>query len=90
MNVGSGAVNVELHIEELVLHGFAPYDRQAIAAALQQALARLLHDHGVPPALTAGGRFDHLYAGAFNVAPGMSAQAIGVQVAEAVYGGLSR
>ena len=34
-------MNVELHIEQLVLHGFDPRDRRAIGEAVQRELARL-------------------------------------------------
>lgn len=40
-------MNVELHIEQLVLHGFAPSDRYRIGAAIQQELARLLAQQGI-------------------------------------------
>ena len=40
--------NINLHIEELVLHGFDPAGRYQIAAALQAELARLLEEQGVP------------------------------------------
>ncbi len=30
--------NIELHIEELVLHGFSPNDRHAIGEAVQREL----------------------------------------------------
>ncbi len=39
--------NVELHIEELVLHGFDPRDRHAIADAVQQELTRLVAEQGL-------------------------------------------
>ena len=83
-------MNVELQIDELILHGFDPRERQRIGAAVQQELTRLLGAQGVPQGLAQGGRFEQVNAGAFTVAPGMSAEAIGAQVAQAVYGGLSR
>ncbi|MEJ2009120.1 MAG: hypothetical protein P8Z30_13360 [Acidobacteriota bacterium] len=39
---------VEVHIEELVLHGFAPGDRHRIAVAVKQELSRLILAEGVP------------------------------------------
>ena len=51
---------VQLHIEELVLHGFAPADRYRIAAAVQLELTRLLAEHGVSPALQQGGEAQRL------------------------------
>jgi hypothetical protein len=39
--------NIELHIEELVLHGFSPLQRHTIADALGSELAARLADRGV-------------------------------------------
>ena len=39
---------IEVHIEELVLHGFQPYDRWPIAAALEGELRGLLAECGLP------------------------------------------
>jgi hypothetical protein len=43
--------SVELHIEQLVLHGFAPHEKGLIVQALEAELVRLLSEYGVPPAL---------------------------------------
>jgi hypothetical protein len=86
---GKARPSVEIEIEELVLHGFAPGDRYAIAAAVQRELARVLADRGVPRGWAQGLDAARLDAGAFDVALGGSADAIGAQVAGAVYGGLS-
>jgi hypothetical protein len=80
---------LELHIEELVLHGFASGDRYRIGDALEHELGRLFAEQGIPPSLTQGREVAHLNGGAFEVKPGSRAQAIGVQVARAVYGGFS-
>ena len=44
------STEVELHIEELVLEGFEPHQREDIAEALRARLAEALAT-GVPPAL---------------------------------------
>lgn len=82
-------VNVELHIEELVLRGFAPGDRRLIGEAVERELARLFGDQGVPPSLPQDATVRHLDAGAFDVRPGFGTEAIGAQVARAVHGELS-
>ncbi|MGH9944725.1 MAG: hypothetical protein ACRD9R_20450 [Pyrinomonadaceae bacterium] len=79
---------VELHIEELVLHGFAPGDGVDIGAAVERELARLFAEQGVPPSFMHGLEATRVNAGGFNVAPGAQAEAIGAQVAQAIYGGL--
>jgi hypothetical protein len=80
--------NIELHIEELILHGFAPGDGHRIGAAVEAELTRLFVEQGVPPSLAQGGEMPRLDGGRFEVAPGSRAEVIGAQVARTVYGGL--
>ena len=82
--------NIELHIEELVLHGFAESDRQSIGEAVKSELSRLFAEQGMPPSLEQGGSIDSLKSGDFKITPGSSAEVIGARVAQAVYGGLKR
>jgi hypothetical protein len=82
--------NVELHIEELVLYGFSPGDRYRIGDAVECELGRLFIEQGVPPLSVQSGELAYLDGGAFEVKPGSGAEEIGVRVARAVYGGLSR
>ena len=78
---------VRLHVEELHLHGFATADRHVIGDALQTELTRLFVERGFPASLTSQSEVEHLDAGRFAIPPGTRANAIGVQVARAVYGG---
>jgi len=39
--------DIHLHIEELVLHGFAPGDRHQISEAMQQELTRLISEKNI-------------------------------------------
>jgi len=80
--------NIELNIEELVLHGFSPGDRHHIGDAVERELTRLLADQGVPQSLERGREIAHVDGGAFEVAPDSRAGVVGAQVAKAVYGGL--
>ena len=82
--------NINLHIEELVLHGFAPGDRHRIGDAVEQELRRLLIEQGVPASLARQGIADRIDAGKFEMAPEARAERVGVQVARAVYGGFRR
>ena len=82
--------NIELNIDELVLHGFAPGDRYSIGEAVERELTRLLADQSVPQSLERGGEIANMDGGAFEVAQGSRAQVVGVQVAKAVYGGLRK
>jgi hypothetical protein len=83
-------VRIELHIDELVLHGLPPGDRHHIADTLQRELSRLFAEQGVSPALASRGEVGHLDGGSFKVARGAKPNSIGAQVAQAVYGGLNR
>jgi len=80
----------ELHIDELVLHGFRPADRYAIAAAIERELGRLFTEGGVPPTLLERGQTEgslttyRLDAGSFDVPHDATADAIGVQVARRI------
>ncbi|MEH1828428.1 MAG: hypothetical protein V7L22_24345 [Nostoc sp.] len=80
-------MNVELHIEELVLHGFEGGDRDRIGEAVQQELTRLFAQ-GVPPSLAQGGEIGRLDGGGFEMTASMQSGAIGVQIAQSIYGGL--
>ena len=82
--------SIELHIEELVLHGFAPGDRYRIADAVERELARLFAEQGVPPSLAQNNHVARLDGRAFEVAPQAKPETMGVQIARAVYGRLEQ
>lgn len=81
--------SLELHIERLVLHGVAPRDRDLVGAALQAELGRLLTERGIPAGLSRGGALDRLRIDPRSLAAGASAEVMGVQIAQAIYRGLS-
>jgi hypothetical protein len=82
--------NIELHIEELVLHGCALEDRYRIGEAVHCELLRLLAEQGVPPGLTRGGEVARLDCGNCPIEAGGKPEAMGARVAQAVHGGLNR
>ena len=82
--------NIELHIEELVLHGFPARDHHLIGEAVQRELTRLLSERGIPGSLTRGGEVARLDGGSFSVKQGSKADVVGRQVAQAVFGGMKR
>ncbi len=82
--------NIELHIEELVLHGFAPGDRYAIGKAVELELTRLFNERGISPSLSKDMHVDHLNSGEFNVAQGVKAETIGTQIAGAIFKGIDK
>lgn len=81
---------IDLHIEELVLHGFASGDRHRIARAMGQELERLLDGQDLPAALAGGVELSHLDAGIFEITPGTRPEIIGARVARALYERLSQ
>lgn len=82
--------SIHLHIEELVLHGFAPGDRHRIGDAVQRELALLFTEKSAPPALAKSTEIDRVNAGTFQMTPAPRPEATGIQVARAVFGGLGR
>lgn len=78
--------SLEVHIEELVLHGFAPAERYLIGEAVERELTRLFTERGAPPAIKRGGEFARLDGGAFEARPGSNSKTIGAQLANAIYG----
>lgn len=78
---------IELHIEELVLHGFSPHNSADLGAAVEREIVRLLQVQGLPSGLIdeANVSVDHLNAGSFNVMPHNKAAAVGAQIAQSVY-----
>lgn len=83
-------MNIELQIEELVLHGFARKDQGRIQRAIEQELTRLFTEQGVPASLSRSQKIQQLQGGSFNVRVGMGFEAIGSQVAQGIYGGMGQ
>jgi hypothetical protein len=54
---------VELHIEELVLHGWTPSAARRVGAALQSELGRLLAERGLPSSLATSAEIPRIDAG---------------------------
>ena len=82
--------HIKLHIEELVLQGFAPGDRYAISEAVERELSRLLTEHSAERSSSSSWRSNTecLDAGAFRVDPRSRPHAIGTKIARAIHGGL--
>ncbi len=77
--------SVGVHIEELVLHGFAPSDRHRIAAAVESELTRLMREGGLPGLRENPPALGRINAGAFKVKDGAKPQATGTEIARAVF-----
>jgi hypothetical protein len=83
-------MNVELHIEELVLRGLGGGMQHEIQAAMERELAELLRAEGVASLGSLGQRGDvwQLDAESFHVKSRANGQAIGGQLARSVYRGI--
>ncbi|MEN6575314.1 MAG: hypothetical protein ABFD90_03140 [Phycisphaerales bacterium] len=81
--------SVELHIEELVLHGFAPGDRHPIQEAMRTELERLFTERGSPQVFSHGDERSHLDAGEFRLAADPRSETIGRQIAQSLFSSLT-
>ncbi|HEV3468484.1 MAG TPA: hypothetical protein VG148_04130 [Pyrinomonadaceae bacterium] len=82
--------SVELSIEELVLHGFAAGDGRRIGEAVERELSALFGERGVPPPLQQTGELPALQGLTFEMSSDGRPEAIGSQIALAIYGGFNR
>jgi hypothetical protein len=76
---------IELHIEELVLHGFVPSDRYRIGDAVERELAHLLIEKREMMSWSANSEVERVDGGAFYMATGAHADTLGAQVAQSVF-----
>ncbi|HEB98832.1 MAG TPA: hypothetical protein ENJ05_04945 [Thiotrichales bacterium] len=90
MKDASDNPTVDLHIEELVLEGFPHLDRNQLGTAIREALAHLIATQGIPASMAREGSIATLEGGTFTVPPGSNPQAIGEQIARAIYGSSQR
>jgi hypothetical protein len=81
--------SIELHIEKLVLHDFTRGGRYRIGEAVERELAKLFTEQGVSPSLTQRREIAYLNGGVFEATPDIKAEALGIRVAQAIYGGLN-
>jgi hypothetical protein len=76
---------VELRIDELVLHGFAPANRHHVGAAVERELARLLAEQALPSRIGHSADLASLDGGSIELPAGTPAETIGVRIAQAIY-----
>jgi hypothetical protein len=83
------AGDIELHINELVLHGFPQGEKHRIGEAVRQELLRQFSERGISDALTRQGNVSSLNAGPIQAGQGSKPEQIGTQVAQVVYGSMA-
>ena len=82
--------SINLHIEELVLHGFAPGDRQGIGEAVERELTRLFSEQPLPLNLMRQKRLAQMEGGMFQMTVGAQPAVLGAQIAGAVHKGFNQ
>ncbi|HKP11811.1 MAG TPA: hypothetical protein VJZ91_06855 [Blastocatellia bacterium] len=83
-------MNINLHIERLVLEGLPVEARHAalVREAIEAELTRLLAENGLSSGLQTGGVFPRLHADAVHLDKGNLSPQIGRQIGQAVYGSI--
>lgn len=77
--------NIELHIDELVLHGFSPGNRYRIADAVERELTSRLTEYGWPASVLNNVEIAYLDAGALEFETNARPETIGTHVGQSVY-----
>ena len=90
--IGAGVRRaINLHIDELVLPGFAAGDRYGADAVRECHGAGCQAAGGIiPPAIANNADQPHVDAGTVQLTAGTKANSIGAQIAQAVHGGITR
>jgi hypothetical protein len=78
---------IEIHIEELVLHGVDPADRHAVADAIQRELQALVAREGISTLLARPELAARVAPGPITLAPEARPAQLGQSVARAIHQG---
>lgn len=83
-------MNINLHIERLVLDGISvdSHQRPMLKATLETELGRLLAQHGIASDLQSGGAFNTIRTDLIDVGEKNEPSHLGQQIAQLVYGGI--
>lgn len=82
--------NIELHIEELVLRDMPIRDHARLGAAVERELARLFAEGSASAQLMKGIELGSVSLPSIRMQQGASPDAVGMQVAQALYKGLGQ
>lgn len=78
-------MRIRIEIDELVLHGFNYHDHERISAAIEEELARLIRENGLPRGMNVAKEVPLIDAGSFNLSDRTNPKSIGAQVARSIY-----
>ena len=83
-------MNINLHIERLVLDGISvdSHQRPMLKATLETELERLLAQHGIASDIQSGGAFNTIRTDLTDVGKKNEPSHLGQQIARLVYGGI--
>jgi hypothetical protein len=89
---GEGEMNINLHIERLVLDGIplGPGQRPLLQTAVEAELTRLLSKGGLNNALQSGGALYNVRTAGIQLADDRIPARLGQQIAGAVYRGIGK
>jgi hypothetical protein len=76
---------IEVHIEELVLHGFPRGGTHVLAAAIEAELGRLVAAHGLPTALRDGTSISALNSPSIETTTSERPSVLGARIGRSVY-----
>jgi hypothetical protein len=82
--------NIELQIDQLILHGFNRIDRRQVGSAVQSELSRLIREQGMPLSLNQSQVIRNMNVGEFKIGQSTGANSVGAQVAQTIYRGMER
>ncbi len=81
---------INLHIDQLTLHGFDRIDRNQVGSAVQRELSRLIREQGLPSSLSQTQTIANINAGEFKTGQSSGANSVGTQVAQKIFRGMMR
>jgi len=89
---GAKSMNINVHIERLILDGVAlsPHQRPHLQAAVEAELTRLLTEGGLASGILTGGAVPHVNAETIQLTGANNPTHLGQQIARSVYGGISK
>lgn len=78
-------MRINIEIERLVLNGFDFHDHKRISAALEQELAWLIRENGLPEGFTQGDKIPIIYPPSFTAPEDMNPRKLGTEVARSIF-----
>ena len=85
-------MNINLHIESLVLDGVSmePHQQARLKTAVASELGRLLASNGIAPNNLSENELRTVDGGSFTIGANRSPRELGKKIARAVYGGVGK